>query len=84
MFKNSVFNVSVDTKSWFKKAAIRAVKTFAQSLASLITVGAAFTDINWTYVLSVSAVAAIYSVITSVAGIPEEVATDSNSQESEE
>lgn len=30
MFKNSVFNVSVDTKQWFKKAGVREVKTMAQ------------------------------------------------------
>ena len=30
MFKNNVFNVSVDTKKWIKAAAVRAVKTMAQ------------------------------------------------------
>lgn len=71
MFKNNVFKVSVDTKEWFKKAGIRAVKTFAQSMASLMTVGAAINEINWRYIASVSVVSAIYSIVTSVAGIPE-------------
>jgi hypothetical protein len=71
MFKNSVLKVSVDTKEWFKKAGIRAVKTFAQSMASFITVGAALKEIDWGYIVSVSVVSAIYSIATSVAGIPE-------------
>ena len=71
MFNNCVFKVSVDTKEWFKKASIRALKTFAQSMASLMTVGAAVSELDWAYILSVSIVSGIYSVVTSVAGIPE-------------
>ncbi len=58
-------------KKWIKAAGIRAIRTFAQSFASFITVGAAISEIEWRYILSVSAVAAIYSVVTSVAGLPE-------------
>ena len=39
MFKNNVFNVSVDTKKWLKKAVVRAVKTMAQTFVA--TVGTA-------------------------------------------
>lgn len=56
---------------WIKAAGVRSAKTFAQTMLSLITVGAAFTEIDWPYVLSVGAVAAIYSLLTSVAGLPE-------------
>lgn len=56
---------------WLKAACIRAVKTFAQTAASLVTVGALISEINWTMVLSASAVAFIYSVLTSLAGLPE-------------
>lgn len=56
---------------WLKAAGIRAVKTFAQTAASLVTVGAVISDINWSMVLSASAVAFIYSVLTSLAGLPE-------------
>ena len=56
---------------WIKAAGVRSVKTFAQTMLSLITVGAAFAEIDWPYVLSVGAVAAIYSLLTSVAGLPE-------------
>ena len=71
MFKNNVLKVSVDTKQWLKCASIRSLKTFAQSVASLITVGATLTELDWKYILSVSVVSAIYSVLTSIAGIPE-------------
>jgi hypothetical protein len=59
-------------KSWFKSAAIRAVKTFAQTLLATIGTGAAFLgDVNWGLVLSSAALAAVLSVATSVAGLPE-------------
>lgn len=67
MFKNCVIRKDVDTVKWAEKAGIRAVKTFA----GFITVGAAVSEINWKYALSVSAVAFVYSVVISVAGIPE-------------
>ena len=56
---------------WLKAAGIRAVKTFAQTAASLVTVGALLSEINWMMVFSASAVAFIYSVLTSLAGLPE-------------
>lgn len=59
------------SKEWIKAAGVRALKTFAQTAGSIITVGAAITDIDWVYVGSVSLVAAIYSIITSIAGLPE-------------
>ena len=56
---------------WVKAAGLRAIRTFAQALAGFITVGVAINEIDWPYILSVSAVSAIYSVVTSVAGLPE-------------
>lgn len=56
---------------WAKAAGIRALKTIAQTALGMITVGAALQDINWLVVGSVSAVAGIYSLLTSVAGLPE-------------
>ena len=58
-------------KKWFKAAGIRAVKTMAQTALSLISVGAVMSDINWMMVGSASLVAGIYSMLTSVAGLPE-------------
>lgn len=59
------------TKDWIVAAGIRAVKTFAQTALSMITVGQAFIDVNWINVLSVSGVAMILSILTSLAGLPE-------------
>lgn len=59
------------SKSWWKAAGVRAIKTFSQTFLGSITVGMAMSDINWLTVGSVSAVAAILSLFTSVAGLPE-------------
>ena len=59
------------SKKWFKAAGIRAIKTMAQTAVSMLTVGQAVLDVNWVNVLSVSAVAGVISMLTSVAGLPE-------------
>ena len=56
---------------WMKCAAIRAAKTFAQTMVGGITVGAAMHEVNWGAVASVAAVAAVCSILTSVGGLPE-------------
>lgn len=58
-------------KTWIKAAGIRAIRTFAQTAASLITVGALMSEVSWGVVFSAAAVAGIYSLLTSVAGLPE-------------
>lgn len=58
-------------KEWLKAAAWRAVRTFAQTAVSMITVGQAFAEVNWISVISISGVAAVLSVLTSLAGLPE-------------
>jgi len=58
-------------KEWIKAAGIRAIKTFAQTAVSMLTVGQAMLDINWIHILSVSAVAGVISLLTSIAGLPE-------------
>lgn len=63
--------MSNKTKSWIKCAGVRAVKTMAQTALSLISVGAVMSDIDWIVVGSASLVAGIYSVLTSITGLPE-------------
>jgi len=59
-------------KKFFMAAAIRAIKTVAQTAVSLIGVGTFMSDINWWQVLSASLLAGILSVLTSIAtGLPE-------------
>lgn len=57
---------------WIKAAGIRAIKTGAQTLASLIGTGAVgILELDWPQMLSVTATAMVLSILTSVAGLPE-------------
>jgi zinc transporter ZupT len=57
---------------WLKAAGVRALKTGAQTLASLIGTGAVgILSLDWPQMLSVTATAMVLSVLTSVAGLPE-------------
>ena len=58
-------------KQWAKAAGIRAIKTFAQTLLATIPVGLSVADVEWTTCLGVAALAAILSLLTSLAGLPE-------------
>lgn len=61
----------MDWKAWTKAAAIRAIKTLAQAFLGGIAVGMAVSDIDWVHLLSVAVVAAVISILTSLAGLPE-------------
>lgn len=69
---------NVFTLEWFKAALVRAIKTMAQTALGMITVGMAASEIQWVYVGSVSLVAGIYSMLTSIAGLPEVEKTEGN------
>jgi hypothetical protein len=71
MFKNSVLKVSVDTQEWIKAAAVRAVKTVAQTAVALIPAAVSIEAVDWKAVIGTAVLAGIVSVLTSVAGIPE-------------
>ena len=58
-------------KTWFKAAAIRAIKTLAQTAIATIGTTAFLGEVNWIAVASASALAAVLSLLTSVAGLPE-------------
>ena len=59
------------SKSWWEAAWTRAIKTFAQTFVGSVAVGMAISDINWLTVASISAVASVLSLMTSIAGLPE-------------
>lgn len=56
---------------WLKCAVIRAIKTVAETALSMLTVGLAFTEVNWLHVASVSLVAGVISILISIKGLPE-------------
>ena len=58
-------------KEWAIAALIRAIKTFFQTFAGFIAVGAAMHEVEWLKALSVAGVAFILSIVTSLAGGPE-------------
>ena len=61
----------MDWKAWFKAAGVRAIKTFAQTAVATIGVSAAMDEVDWLLVGSASLLAAILSLLTSIAGLPE-------------
>ena len=61
-----------DWKDFLLKALIRAIRTFAQTFAAALTVGALWTEVQWIPALSAAGVAFVYSILMSLAtGLPE-------------
>ncbi len=63
--------MKIVTKSWFKAAGIRALKTLAQTAVATIGTTAVISQVDWIVVASASALAAVLSMLTSIAGLPE-------------
>ena len=58
--------------TFWKAALIRALRTFCQTAVATIGTAAVLSEVNWIAVGSASALAAILSILTSVAtGLPE-------------
>lgn len=58
-------------KLWVKAAAVRAVKTMAQTAVATIGVAAVMQEVNWIATGSAALLAGVLSVLTSVAGLLE-------------
>lgn len=58
-------------KQWGKAAAIRAIKTVAQTAGAILGTSMVLSDVDWTMVVSASILAGLLSLLTSVAGLPE-------------
>ena len=63
--------MSDKTKKWIKAAAVRSVKTMAQTFIATIGSAAVLAAVDWKVVVSATVLAGILSVATSVAGLPE-------------
>lgn len=63
--------IKTNTTKWFKAAGIRALKTLAQTAIATIGTTAVISDVDWKVVFSASALAALLSILTSIAGLPE-------------
>lgn len=59
------------SKTWFKAAGIRALKTVAQTAVATIGTTVVLNEVDWVMVVSASILAGILSLLTSVAGLPE-------------
>ena len=60
-----------DWGKWTKAAAVRAIKTMAQTAVALLPAAAMITDVDWKVVIGTAALAGVASILTSLAGIPE-------------
>lgn len=59
-------------KNWLRAAGVRAIKTVSQTAVSMLSGNMlGIVDVDWLSVLSVSAMAGVVSLLTSVAGLPE-------------
>ena len=56
---------------WVKAAAVRAVKTIAQTAVAMIGTATVLAEVDYKIVISASILAGILSVLTSIAGLPE-------------
>lgn len=67
--------------NWAKAAAVRAVKTVAQSAIAAIGASAMISEVDWVVVASTAVLAGVVSILTSIAGLPEVSAPEIKTEE---
>ena len=60
-----------DWKQWTKAAAVRAIKTVAQTAVGVIGASTVVSSVDWKVVVSSAVLAGVVSILTSVARLPE-------------
>lgn len=60
-----------DWKQWTNAAAVRAIKTVAQTAVGVIGASTVVSSVDWKVVVSSAVLAGVVSILTSVAGLPE-------------
>lgn len=63
--------MSEKTIVWAKAAAVRAVKTVAQTAVAMLPVAATISEVDWLAVAGTALLAGLASILTSLAGLPE-------------
>lgn len=58
-------------KQWFRAAGVRAVKTMAQTFVAMIGTSTVMSEVNWLMIASATVLSGIFSIATSIAGLPE-------------
>ena len=67
-------DVSAKEEYWkqlAKCAAVRALKTFAQTAVAMLPAAAMIQQVDWMTVVGTAALAGVCSLLTSIAGLPE-------------
>ena len=63
--------ISDKTKKWLKAAAVRAIKTVAETAIATIGTSAILSAVDWKVVISASLLSGLLSLLISVKGLPE-------------
>ncbi len=63
--------MNLSSKSWWKSAGIRCLKTVCQTAIATIGTATVMGQVDWKMVASASLLAGILSLLTSLAGLPE-------------
>ena len=63
--------MKIFTKEFIRAALIRALQTLCQTAVGCIGAAVVLGDVNWPMVASAAVLAAVVSLLTSVAGLPE-------------
>ena len=63
--------MSDKTKKWLKAAAVRAIKTVAETAIATIGTSAILSAVDWKVVISSSLLSGLLSLLISVKGLPE-------------
>lgn len=59
------------TRTWIYSAAVRAVKTMAQTAVAMLPAAAMISEVDWVCVAGTAVLAGVASILTSLAGLPE-------------
>ncbi|MCI6068368.1 MAG: holin [Galactobacillus timonensis] len=65
------------TKEWWHAAAVRALKTMAQCAVAMLPAAATISAVDWQTVVGTAALSGVVSLLTSIAGLPEVQADNS-------